>query len=215
MNRYIRNILSILMNGLVVAILVYVLKEYLFGSEFHKARGLEDSLKYYTTDSNLVYAITCLITIPFNLLCLFKENYKMPKWISIMRLYSTTLISVTFFTVIFILGPFNPNGGYKPLFDGLPYFLHLIVPVIGIVSFICFDLYNEIEFKYLWYNIIPTLIYAIFYVIYVKGYGKRDHYMFFKFGIGGFIGIFIGIFIICFGSGFLLRYLNKKRNRIN
>jgi len=212
MNRYIRNILSLLMNTLVVAILIYVMKEYLVGSDIHQARGVEHALKFYTTDSNLIYAICCLITIPFNLLCLFKEGYKMPKWVSIMRLMGTTLVCVTFFVVIFILGPFNPNGGYKPLFEGLPYYLHLTVPVIGMVSFIAFDLYNEIDFKYLWYNTIPTLIYGVFYIIWVKGYGKDDHYMFFKFGIGAFIGIFIGIFTICFGSGALLRYLNNLRN---
>lgn len=211
MNKYIRNIFSLIFNITVVGILIYVLKIYLVGGSGYSPRGIS-AFKFYTTDSNVLYALTCLITIPFNLLTIIKKENRIPKWVTTMRLYSTTTVAVTFFVVILLLGPFNPKG-WEPLFTGMPFYLHLVVPLIAMVSFIAFDLYNDIDFKHCYYNLIPTGIYAIFYMIWVLGLKQEDHYMFFKFGGWATTGIFLGIFGLAFGMGVLLRYLNKLRNR--
>jgi len=213
MNKKLRNIISLVFNIAVVAILIRVLVDYIAVQHTVSPRGMS-YFAFYTTDSNLMYAIICLITIPFNIMFIVNKNYKIPKWVSLIRFYGTTVVAVTFFVVLFLLGPLNP-GGFIELYEGMPFYLHLIVPLIAMINFILFDQYNDISFIQLFINTIPTLIYGIFYALWVNVFKQIDAYTFFKHGIPISILIYIGIFLLCFGLGALFRYLYKLRNRQN
>ena len=59
---------------------------------------------FFTVNSNILLSVCAIIALVFYILHLTKGR-KIPYWVSIMKLISTVMISITFFTVVFFLTP--------------------------------------------------------------------------------------------------------------
>ena len=87
-------------------------------------------LRYFTALSNILCAIAALAVV-IGRLC-----GQVPQAVLVLKYISTCAVTVTLRTVLAFLGPMI---GYKPLLTGPDFWLHLVCPVLAIVSLLAWD----------------------------------------------------------------------------
>ena len=80
----------------------------------------------------------------------------------ILKMVATVAVSLTFFVVFFIFG-FMARGGHLGLIRNSYLFFHLIIPIISILNFVIFDKTDIIKFKHIFYGLLPTFLYEVYY----------------------------------------------------
>jgi len=128
--------------------------------------------------ASLVYAV-CLARF-------MRTGARVPHWAYLLKFAGTVATTVTLMTVLLFLGP---TLGYPLMFVGGNLWLHLIIPVAGIVEFVFFDVQYSLSFKETLVGVVPTLLYGIFYCgnILINGVGQgrtsNDWYGFAMWGV--------------------------------
>ncbi len=212
--------ISIVINIMIFLLVVFGLIIGLAGIPFLGAKGRSSFgylIKYFTVESNLFMGITALL-LGINQILFLKKDIKINKIIFILDFIASVSVAITLFTVLFFLGPVVYNWNFLPLYSGVSFFYHLVVPVLGMVVFILFESTNEFNIlKTSIFGIIPFLVYSVFYIIASISHmdnGKvqsgYDWYGFLSFGIP----IFILLMFIMLGATFLISFLILKLNRI-
>lgn len=123
-----------------------------------------DCFRYFTVDSNILLALTSLLALVFNMKSLKSGKEEMPLWVSTCKLIGTTASTVTFLTVLAFLGP---TQGYGKMFEGIGLYLHLINPVLAILSICFFNGGYKIPAKLACLGVLPTAVYGAVYAILV------------------------------------------------
>lgn len=166
--------------------------------------------KFFTVDSNLFMGIVSLIFVIKNK-SITKNMYRI-------KLMSTTAVSLTLIVVLAYLAPIS-QGGLKSMLQNSNLFFHLIIPVLSIINFTIFENTNKLKIKDTLYGLIPTIIYAILYVINLIIHienneisPKYDWYWFAQNGILQAILTAITIITTTYIITLLLWKLNKRRN---
>lgn len=166
--------------------------------------------KFFTVDSNLFMGIVSLIFVIKNK-SITKNMYRL-------KLMSTTAVSLTLIVVLAYLAPIS-QGGLKSMLQNSNLFFHLIIPVLSIINFTIFENTNKLKIKDTLYGLIPTIIYAILYVINLiihiennEILPKYDWYWFAQNGILQAILTAITIITTTYIITLLLWKLNKRRN---
>ena len=111
-------------------------------------------LAYYTIESNIFLLIsTILYLITIN---------NVPKIVQLLKYSSTLSVFITFLVVVFVLYPMYDFNFQFMFLDGPNLYMHVLCPVLAIISFIFFDS-NEIEnsLKNNLRSLYFTIIYAI------------------------------------------------------
>ena len=124
-----------------------------------KMKSMMYALRYFTMLSNLYCAFASLAL----LICTLAG--KIPGAVRMLKYSSTCAVAITFLTVVLFLCPVS--GKWKELLSGYDFFLHLICPVIAIVSY-CFFEKRPTAFYTVIYGTIPTAIYAVLYLFKVR-----------------------------------------------
>ena len=83
-----------------------------------------------------------------------------PEGVLLWKYSGTCAVSVTFLTVMLFLGPTMKN--YKALLSGYEFFLHLLCPLLAIVSYVFFEK-REFEFYIVIYGTLPLVLYIALY----------------------------------------------------
>ena len=112
------------------------------------------NLAYYTIDSDIFLLIsTILYLITIN---------NVPKIVQLLKYSSTLSVFITFLVVVFVLYPMYDFNFQFMFLDGPNLYMHVLCPVLAIISFIFFDS-NEIEnsLKNNLRSLYFTIIYAI------------------------------------------------------
>ena len=193
----IRRVLIFVLDLLVIAsVLLAMIKMIGIRKNGALVSGGLGAFKYYTVLSNVFCAISCLCSA-FHFVIARKTD--LPSWLYVFRLMGSSVVSVTFLVVLFFLGLVY---GYRPMFSGVSFWLHLVAPVLAIASQI---LLKQAESLPLWtsvFGIAPTVVYGIFYIT-VNAVGwtgnpnrATDFYYFLNWGWGIGIVIFLTIFLI-------------------
>lgn len=165
---------------------------------------------YFTIDSNLICAVASIIYAIYNLILLIKKDYeKENKIIDLVKYITTTAVFLTFTTVIlfldFIYGVF--------VFLGNNLFLHLLCPIMAVVSYIFFDSKRILKLKEVALGLLPTVLYGIVYIIMVVviGHDNGGWYDFYMLNIGGFWPVSTVVMLgVTFGLGVLTNFIKKK-----
>lgn len=179
-------------------------------TELVKEVGVK-TFRMFTVLSNMFVAISIAMTIPFTVDGIRQGNYHLPRWIVNMMYISITCISLTFFISLTVLSPY---GGFVTIMaSGSNLFLHTIVPIASIITFLFINTYHTVKFKTSLYALIPILIYAILYLISAifigeENGGWRDHYRFNQ--IIPWYYVFVVIFALAFGIASLLRVVHNR-----
>ena len=156
------------------------------------------ALRFFTTLSNILCAAACLLT------ALAINAGGIPEWIWMLKYIGTAAVTVTMLTVLFFLAPSFGKGALKVLLSGTDLFMHLITPLLALVSFCVFEKRGMTFCQSLW-GMLPVVLYGpgYLYKILFALPEKRwdDFYGFNKQGKWpvAFTGMVIGTFLICMG----------------
>ena len=126
----------------------------------------------------------------------------MPRWIWTLKYAGTAAVTVTMLTVFLYLWPSIGKDGPKKLLSGKDCFLHLITPLLAIISFCLLEKRGMSFLRSLW-GLLPTALYGLHYlyrVIYAPENKKwEDYYGFNKQGKwpAAFVMMLAGTFAIC------------------
>lgn len=136
---------------------------------------------FFTIDSNILAALASLCMCIFSIAHIKGKKAEIPNRLSLFKFVGTTAVTVTLLTVIFFLGP---TMGYGLMFAGSSLFLHLINPLLCIISYVCLENSKEQPTKYFLLGILPTAIYGVVYITMVVFLQKWQD--FYGFNTGGF-----------------------------
>lgn len=167
-------------------------------SELALTAGGVSSLKYFTVLSNLFEGIACLVWL-----------YKKDEEIKYAAAVSVTL------TMIVVLTFLGPLYGYIPMFSGVSFWMHLVVPLAALLEVLFwnkekFDLHDNLL------ACIPMGIYGIFYIgnNIINGIGQwpytNDWYGFLMWGYPIGILIYFIILLLVFLIGFAIRKIKDR-----
>ena len=208
-NRRTRAILAIISNCIIILTTAAIsVSFFLLGTD---ETANFAAFHYFTTLSNLLAALTAVPLILCLCRGLRKNQFDIPAWIHSLRFVGTTAVTVTITTVLFFLAP---QFHFAPfLFVGINFFLHILNPILAILSFVLFEADSGIPKKSLPLAVLPTLLYGIVYVVMVVFIGEenggwRDFY---GFNIGGFWYISMAVMLAgTFALAALLRWLRNR-----
>ena len=156
------------------------------------------ALRFFTTLSNILCAVACL------LMSVMMNAGKVPEWIWMLKYIGTAAVTVTMLTVLFFLAPSFGKGALKVLLSGTDLFMHLVTPLMALVSFCVFERRGMTFCQSLW-GMLPVLLYGPVYLykILFALPEKRwdDFYGFNKQGKWpiAFAMMVLGTFLICMG----------------
>ena len=119
---------------------------------------------YYTVQSNVFMGIVSLIFASKEYQIIKGVKKEIPLAYYVLKMVATVAVSLTFFVVFAIFG-FMSNGSHISFIRNSYLFYHLIIPVLSIINFICFEKTNRINFKYVFLGLLPTFLYEIYYSI--------------------------------------------------
>lgn len=153
--------------------------------------------KYFTVDSNVLCALSSLAWLTFGIraLCTGKE---VPRAVSVLRLAGTAAVTITFLGVMIVLGP--PQG-YRYCFRRENLFMHLLVPVISILSFTALERPKDLGFLSTLPSCILPAVYMVFYVYLLSRHRITDFYGLKAYGLPMFlmVPVFALFGILCAG----------------
>ena len=156
------------------------------------------ALKYFTIQSNLLCALGSLSWM----LGLGRhDNVRAGFW-ALFRLAGVVSVLITFLVVIFFLGPMF---GFAGMYAGSSLYLHLIVPLLALLTFFLTGAGADIPQKKTLWAALPLLLYGIGYVINLivhwteHGPGRHDFYGFATWGLP--VGLMIFLLLLCVAAG--------------
>ena len=155
--------ICIAITTLIMIILGYAGIKFTSGCESYEATGMP-IFKFFTVQSNMLMGIVALIFAIKEIQLLKGKITQIPIQHYIAKMAATTAVGLTFLVVFAYLGPVS-KGGLLALLQNSNLFLHLIIPVVSILTFILFERTSIIKRKHTIYGLVSTVLYAIYYVI--------------------------------------------------
>ncbi|MBR4461242.1 MAG: hypothetical protein IKS51_01475 [Erysipelotrichaceae bacterium] len=168
-------------------------------------------LKYFTIDSNIYLGIVSFIAVLELYRVLKGKKEEVSPFIYLLKLSGTAAVTVTMLVTVFFLEPtMGRYFGYFALFENANLFLHLLNPLAAIITWICFEKNDVLVKRDVTLATLPTLLYAIYYVVEVLTHIENgviqpgyDWYGFFVLGLKSAI-IVLPLFLlftwlVCFG----------------
>ena len=166
---------------------------------------------FFTVDSNILAAAASILLAVFQLHALAGGGGEAPRWAMALKFVGTVAVAVTFFTVVLFLGPVF---GFRSMFVGSNFFMHLLSPLLAIFS--CFLLEREppLRFRCTFLGLLPTFVYGVVYIVMVVFRGLWMD--FYGFNMGGFWYVSAALmlaatYLLSLGLWGLRRRAGKKR----
>ena len=125
--------------------------------------GKEQMFIFYTEDSNILSACICAMVAVGQLVCIFTGR-ELPRWLHTLKYIATCCLTLTFLTVVFVLGPMyeDGNGWYIMLFTGSMLYHHFLNPVVAMVSFLLFEREPRLPLVSVPLALVPTIVYGVY-----------------------------------------------------
>jgi hypothetical protein len=185
----VKQIIDIILNLIVFADMVFFTIISFKNDEGWKLKNGKRPLKYFTFLSNVHLAVASLLII------IFRQSFIV--WM--IKYTGTAAVTVTMLTVLVFLGP---TIGYKIVLTGRELWMHLINPLIAIITFSFLER-RSLPFVYSLFGMLPVMLYGIMYlykVLLAKEEKRWDD--FYGYNKGGkwyisFILMQLGTFAIC------------------
>lgn len=180
-----RNAVSLAMNA---SVFLMVLGSMVWFFTPHGADGIGNMnqggvrvLKYFTVDSNILAAIACLLVIPYNIQSIRRGEDAIPAWALTLKMIGTVAVTLTLAVVMLY---FVPLVGPTAVLTGANFLLHLLCPLLAVVSLCFFERGRRFTKPEMLLGIIPAVLYGVVYltrVVFLK-----DWEDFYAFNVGGF-----------------------------
>ena len=165
-----------------------------------------ENLKFFTVESNLFLGLVCLADLAFAHLERTGRLRRRPPVMETLFYIAAVAVALTFAVVVLFFGPWV---GYAPLFRNANLFFHLIVPVLGMLSFCLFHRGRTIPLGETALTLIPSAAYGLYYtaVLLAKGvhFPETDWYGFAAGGLRGAVLTAGGVLLTTWLLALLLR----------
>lgn len=174
-------------------------------------------LRFFTVQSNILMGIIALFFAVLEIKLLKGKIEEISTKAYVLKLMATTAVGLTFLVVFAYLGPITEYGIIAMIMNSNLFF-HLITPLLSMICFAAFERTNKVKFKYTFLGIIPTFLYAIYYMINIFVHMENgkvspvyDWYWFVQNGVWTAIIVVPLIFFITYLITLLLWRINKKK----
>ena len=116
---------------------------------------------FYTENSNFFTAGVCLLMALFQLKALLTGR-EIPLWVKRLKFIATCCLTMTFLTVVFVLGPMyeDGNGWYIMLCTSSMLYHHLLNPLAAIFSFVLLERTPRLPRSTVKWALLPTVLYG-------------------------------------------------------
>lgn len=116
------------------------------------------AFRFFTCLSNILCAAACLLT------AVFAAAGEIPGWVWLLKFVGTAAVTLTMLTVFLFMAPSIGKGWAKELLTGQAsdFFMHLVNPVLALVSFCVFEK-RGMTFLQALPGVIPIILYGILY----------------------------------------------------
>ncbi len=163
------------------------------------------AFEYFTVLSNIFIGLVGLALIVFNVKNLIKDENNIPKVLEIIKYVASSAVGVTMLTVIFFLGP---TQGFEIMYKSINLFMHLISPLLAILSFVILEGKPNKKFYVTAFSILPVLIYGAVYLFNVLVFGTWND--FYGFNANGLWYVsYIAMLAAAYAIGVGIYYLTK------
>ena len=160
---------------------------------------LRNAFRFYTCQSNALCAVTALI------MAVFRLSGAVPQAAWILKYTGTAAVTVTMLTVFLFLAPSVGKDWYGVLLKGSGnLFMHLLTPLLALVSFCAFEKQGMTFPQCLW-GLLPVVLYGPLYLYKIRFAPEEKRWEdFYGFNKGGkwpvmFTVMLAGTFLICLG----------------
>ena len=121
------------------------------------------AFKYFTVDSNVLAGLISLAYVIYKLGPKGKNTTELPQAFYILKLAATTGVTLTMMVTVFFLAP-TSHGNFLHFFTNSNFFMHLITPLLCIISFVFFEPSKPQKFIISLTGIIPMMLYSFYYI---------------------------------------------------
>ena len=210
--------ISLTLNIIAIIFVIFACILMFTGIEFMPTRTLLSStnlemFRFFTVDSNILVGIASVILVIYEIRLLNNKIDSIPKAVYIFKQVATAGVTLTFLVTSLYLAPKN---GIYVLYNNANLMYHLFIPVFEIISYLCFEKYDN-KYRYALFGILPMFLYSIYYtgmiITHLDQEGVYKTYDFYGFLQGNIDNAFIVLpllYIVTFLISFLLILLNKK-----
>ena len=175
-------------------------------------------LRFFTVQSNILMGIIALFFACLEIKLLKGKIEEISTKAYVLKLMATTAVGLTFLVVFAYLGPITEYGIIAMIMNSNLFF-HLITPLLSMICFAAFERTNKVKFKYTFLGIIPTFLYAIYYMINIFVHMENgkvspvyDWYWFVQNGVWTAIIVVPLMFLITYLITLILWKINKKKD---
>jgi len=167
-------------------------------------------LKYFTIDSNIYLGVASFLSTLELYRVMKGEKSEISPLVHLLKLSGTAAVTVTMLVTVFFLEPtLGKHFGYLALFSYSNFFLHLLNPLVAIFVWICFEKNRVLSIKHTLLSVVPTLLYAVYYLIEVLRHTENgsimpgyDWYGFFALGLKSAVVVLplflLFVYLVCF-----------------
>lgn len=215
--------ISLVLNILIVIFTIFATIAMFTGFKFmHEYNVVLQStklgmLRFFTVQSNILMGIIALFFVGLEIKLLKGKIEEISTKAYVLKLMATTAVGLTFLVVFAYLGPITEYGIIAMIMNSNLFF-HLITPLLSMICFAAFERTNKVKFKYTFWGIIPTFLYAIYYMINIFVHMENgqvspvyDWYWFVQNGVWTAIIVIPLMFLITYLITLLLWRINKKK----
>ena len=215
--------ISLVLNILIVIFTIFATTAMFTGFKFmHEYNVVLQStklgmLRFFTVQSNILMGIIALFFASLEIKLLKGKIEEISTKAYVLKLMATTAVGLTFLVVFAYLGPITEYGIIAMIMNSNLFF-HLITPLLSMICFSAFERTNKVKFKYTFWGIIPTFLYAIYYMINIFVHMENgkvspvyDWYWFVQNGVWTAIIVVPLMFLITYLITLLLWRINKKK----
>lgn len=189
-----KNIFSLVLNIIIFITTVMVIVSIFVWQTDRLIKHSYETFRFFTTDSNILSAVASLIVAIFQIRIITGKAKEIPKWAVALKYIAVTSVMVTFTTVMLFLGPLY---GYDFVLKGTSFYMHLVGPLLALVSLWMFEPYYIIPKKLIHLAVLPMAIYGAVYFTEVLIIGEFDGWDdFYGFNTGGKWYVSIALMII-------------------
>ena len=166
---------------------------------------------YFTINSNILTALAAGIIIPFAIEGIRKKRFTYPKWAAIFHYSGTICTTLTMIFAICVISWFDPNMA----FGGTNLFLHLICPILVLISFFMVESDHHYTFRDSLIGLIPFFIYCSVYLYQVIFVGENNGGWSDFYHVTDYVPLyisFLGIMLMGFGIALAIRLFSNRLN---
>lgn len=116
---------------------------------------------FYTENSNVFAFFVCLLVAVCQVICLF-TGWQLPRWVKTLKYIATCCLTMTFLTVVFVLGSYcaDQGGVMFLLTESSMLYHHLLNPLCAFVSFVLLEREPKLPTRCVPLALVPTMLYG-------------------------------------------------------